>query len=69
MTLPRFKSELWTPYYTELGSKAVRDGKDKDHWTTRAWMNRDGALIIEAPCEGSHIITVLPREVLTWLAA
>lgn len=63
-----FPGSHWVGYLTEHKCKAVRNNKDADHWTARAWIGfPDGSLHIELPCEGYHAHEYLPKNVLQWL--
>lgn len=66
-TTKRFRDTNWTGYVLTGGRKAVRNGPDADHWTARLWINMDGGLSVELPCEGNHVIEVIPKNVLQWL--
>lgn len=67
--ITRFRDTNWTGYLLTNGRKAVRNGPDAEHWTARFWINMDGGLSCELPCEGNHVIEVLPKNVLQWLVS
>lgn len=67
--IKRFRGSAWTGYLLSEGRKAVRNGPDAEHWTARFWIDMDGGLTCELPCEGNHVIEVLPKNVLQWLVS
>jgi len=57
----------WVGHVTK-GRRTAANGPLDDHWTTYAtFIEATGGLVITQPCEGYHITSHLPSEVIQWL--